>query len=207
VSEARESIIARITSDVESDASSTIETAKRVADRELTSAQRRLRTRERRAEADLDKMISARLAEAKASVEADARRLRLEGRHRLAERLLAETLAALASMPRDDAYFAALERLLVQAAETLGAGEAVAKVCATDLDFLSQRGRFEQLAAKANAATGLTLTLSREPVDTSGGVVLSTNDGKISVFNTFEEIANRRIDRIRQLVSEELTGQ
>jgi vacuolar-type H+-ATPase subunit E/Vma4 len=177
-----------------------------VAEREVQSAQRRARTRERAAQRDLEARIDARKASAEAEAASEAKRLRLKRRYDMTDAIIAGALARLREAPRDDAYLDLLFQLAREAVSELGVKEAVLVVSTEDREFLSQAGRFDSLAERLSEEAGAKATLSVETIDTAGGLVVVTEDGKVIYHNTFEEIAYRVGSRLRDTIADELFG-
>lgn len=210
MSEENTSIVERIGEKARSQAESIISTAGRVAEREVQSAERRARTRQRVARRELEERVAARKAQAQTEAASEVQRLKLQRRHELAEEVLSDALAALRLSPRDEDYLKLLARLAAEAAESLGGGRIEILVCPSDREFLDAGGRFDRLAAEAAEAaeaageTGAELALSDETIETAGGLVGRTADGRVCFHNTFEEIARRLHDRLRERITQEL---
>lgn len=203
MSEERGTIIERIERQSEEEAEHLISTARRVAEREVQSARRRARTRERVTLGELSARVAKEKAQAQAEAESEAHRTRLGARHELVERLVGEVLEELSRAARDAAYYEILARLVAEAAEAVGWARAVVTVSAQDREFLLGEGRFERLGA---GVAGVELSLSEETVDTAGGAVVASEDGKVLYYNTFEEIAYRRRSELRERIAEILFG-
>ena len=127
--------------------------------------------------------------------------MRLHEREELVEKILAAALKRLAEAPRDDAYVAAVERLSREAAQALGMKEAVLLVSARDREYLTQAGRFDRIAEALRQSPGVELRLADETIHTAGGVVLRGLDGRVSYYNTFDEIAYRRRSELGATIS------
>jgi len=200
------SIIDYISEKSQADARAAIATAEKVAQREMDQANRRSATRLQAAANELKAYVDAERTVAQARAAAEASQVTLGGRQELTEGLLAAALKRLAEAARDDAYLGVIERLACDAARQIGAKGAVVVCSARDSDFLTGEGRFGRLAEAARNATGAALELSEETAAISGGVILRTTDGKVSYYNTFEEIAYRRRSELRAIIATELFG-
>ena len=206
MSQGTTNIIDAIISKSQADAKNIIRTAERVAEREISSARRAAAEREQQALRALDEDISSQMSLAEAHIQAEAERMRLNVRHDLVESLLAESLERLKKAPRDEAYFEVLKGLIVEAAGGLGVGEQVVMCPRQDRELLASEGRFERVAAAAAQACGAGITLSDETIEAAGGAVLASPDGKISYYNTFDEIAYRGRSALKALISDKLFG-
>lgn len=205
MSERAPSIIENIAARSEADAKRVVQIAERIAEREEAVAKKAAEERSAAAVRELEEAAASQKAVAASQSQAEAERRKLAFRQGLVERLLAESLTRLKTLPRDDAYFAVMERLAGEAASQMPVKEAVLSVSAQDRDFLSG-GRFDALASGVKSGTGVSLTLSKDAINAAGGVVLSSSDGKVSVYNTFDEIAYRRRSELKGLIAQELFG-
>jgi len=206
LSEEGKTLVSEIREQAEKDSESTISSAKRVADREVRSAERKARARKRQAQSEVERRVSEITSRAEARARSEAARLRLQRRHELVERMLSDALSKLRERPRDDAYLALLERLIREGAGELGLEEAVVTAAEPDREFLASEGRFSGIAGRMAEEQGLKLSLSDEALESAGGVVVSSGDGRVSFYNTFEERADRRRSRLRRLFNEEVIG-
>jgi V/A-type H+/Na+-transporting ATPase subunit E len=206
MSEGAPSIIDSVVAKSEADAKRVVQIAERVAERDEAAGRKAAEEREAKAVKELDEQAAAQKALAAAQAQAEAERRRLAFRQDLVEKLLVESLSRLKTLPRDDSYLGIIEQLLGEAAAQMPVKEAVLLVSQQDRDFLSSGGRFDRVAGNVKSATGVALKLSSDTVNTAGGVVLSSADGKVSVYNTFDEIAYRRRSELKGLIAQELFG-
>jgi vacuolar-type H+-ATPase subunit E/Vma4 len=198
MTESGHSIVQRIAEKSEADARAMVETARRVADREVRSAERQARAREERAVAEMD------AAAAQAAAGTQARQL--QKRHEMVESLLGEALARLASMPRDEKYLGILEQFIRDAVGAMGASEVVIMAARPDRAFLASEGRFARIASVIRSETGTTIRLSEETVAAAGGIVATSADGRVSYQSTFDELSWRRRSELKNLIATELFG-
>jgi len=206
MSEAAPSIVDEIRRKSLADAKALTSMAERVAAREIELATKRIKKREEAAQAELEALLVTERSLAQAQAAAEAARIELETRQQLVDDLLDEVLKRLAEMPRDESYAAVLEGFIREAIEGLGEKEAAVFTSERDREFLSSAGRFERIAANVRSAPGANITLSGSSIKASGGAVVSTPDGRLSYYNTFDEIAYRRRSELRGLVAKELFG-
>lgn len=201
MSETSGTIIGHIDAKSRSDASAIIVTAEKIAQREIEQAERRSKTRRDLAGRDLAAHLASEKGLADARAAAEASRMKLHEREQLAEKILAAALRRLAEAPRDDAYLGAVERLSREAAEALGVKEALLVVSPRDREYLLQGGRFDRLAGALRQSPGVEVRLSDETIHAAGGIVLRSIDGRVSYYNTFDEIAYRRRSELSATVS------
>lgn len=206
MSERAPSILESIASKSEADARRIVQIAERVAERDVAAGKKAAEERERKAKQELDEQTASTKAVANAQSQAEAERRKLAFRQTLVERLLSDSLDRLAKMPRDDAYLAIVDTLVHEAVAELPAREAVLSCNAKDREFLASNGRFSRMADTVKSKTGAALELSNNTINAAGGVVLSTRDGKVSYYNTFDEIAYRRRSELKALIAQELFG-
>jgi len=204
MSETGQTLAGQIYAKSGADAKSIVLTAEKVAQRDIEQARRRTRTRTNAANAELAAQIASEKALAEATIAAEVTRSQLHARHTLVERLLGDTLRNLAGSARDEAYLAVLTRLVRESVGQLGGKEAAVRCSARDREFLAAEGRFDRIAADVRNAGGAALSLSEKTVETAGGVVVSTPDGRVSYYNTFEEIVYRSQTKLRAIISKEL---
>lgn len=204
MSEEAGSIIQKISERSRAEAESVVSTAKRVAQREVDSARRRARTREGVLRRELDARSATRRAQAESEAASEAQRLMLERRHEMVERTIRDALAVLADGQRDDAYFDLLVSLACDAVAQLGAKDAFIIVSPRDREWLGAEGRFEKLVSRVKEEASAAVSLSDETIDSSGGLVAASGDGKVRYYNTFEEIAYRKEAFLRERLSEHL---
>lgn len=204
MSEENTGIVERIGEKAGAQAEAILSTARRVAEREVQSAERRTRTRQRGAMRELEAHVAVRKAQAQTEAASEAQRLKLQRRHERAEEVLGDALDVLRLSPRDGDYLSLLARLAAEAVESLGGGRIEILVSPSDREVLDAEGRFDRLAAEAAGPDGVQLTLSDETIETAGGLVARTADGRVSFHNTFEEIARRLHDGLREMITQEL---
>jgi V/A-type H+/Na+-transporting ATPase subunit E len=206
MSQGAPSILQSVAAKSDADAKRIIQIAERVAERDHAAGKKAAEEREAKAMRELDEAAASQKALAAAQSQAEAERRKLAFRQGLVERLLTESLSRLRDMPRDDAYFAIVARLVDEAADSMPVKEAGLQCSARDRDFLAADGRFGRMASEVRSRRGLTLTLSNQPIEAAGGVVLMSPDGKVSYYNTFDEIAYRRRSELKGLIAQELFG-
>jgi vacuolar-type H+-ATPase subunit E/Vma4 len=206
MSEKAGSIVEHIVRKASADAHGVIATAEKVAQRELDQAKRRAATRAQYASAELKAQVESERALSRARAVAESSRIKLKHRQDLMEGLQAEALRRLAAAPRDEGYLGVLTSLATEAARSIGGTEAALVPASRDVDFLNWEGRFSRLADAVRTATGVSLQMAGESADVSGGITLRTTDGRISYYNTFEEIAYRRRSDLRAIITQELFG-
>ena len=177
------------------------ERANRARDQILRDASERLRIREQREEA-----IAKALGERTYRQHVQAEELKLQSHldrmrwnlvrdveHRLAERIRAH-------VTDQDAYLATLIGFIATAAATIERDALVVSANAHDLKLL------ESSWPKVTAALpeGKQATLADMPIDAIAGVLVTSNDGRIRVDNTFEGRMARLRLRIEQRILERL---
>lgn len=122
-------------------------------------------------------------------------------RRELADAALAGLPARLAALAEDEQFYLPLLRnFLREAAQAIERDELVAQFNARDLQRLQPD--WEKHANEA--ASGKRLMLSPEPVDSIGGVLVSSADGNIRFDNTFEGRMERRDETLRGAIAERL---
>lgn len=103
-------------------------------------------------------------------------------------------------MANEADYLASLETYLRQAAAQIESEQLVAELGAKDHRLLADR--WESIAAAL--APGKSLSLAPEPIETLGGVRVTSADGRIRVDHTFEGRLVRLRNSIQQVILERL---
>ncbi|HSD60612.1 MAG TPA: V-type ATP synthase subunit E family protein [Burkholderiales bacterium] len=119
----------------------------------------------------------------------------------LVQSVLEDVTTRLAQVTEDDAlYLPLLRRYLARGARSIERDDLVARVAARDLARLAPRwADFVK-----EAAPGKRVVLSQQPLDTLGGILLESADGRIRVDNTFEGRIERLQGEVHRAVSERL---
>jgi V/A-type H+-transporting ATPase subunit E len=101
---------------------------------------------------------------------------------------------------QEDAYLKTLQAYITQGAELIERNELIAEVNSRDHQRLVNR--WESLVAEA--APNKRVTLAAEPIQTIGGTLIRSEDGRIRLDNTFEGRIDRLRPRLHQIVVESL---
>ena len=139
----------------------------------------------------------------KASTESKANWLILEKKHVLIENVLNQVKDELRTQIKSDKYVQVLENLIVEGCINIGE---------TDLEvILNERDStipldLDKLAEKVDEKTGLKTKISKsvKKIDTIGGAIIQTNDGKIISDNTFEGMLKYSESEIRLKIAQTL---
>jgi V/A-type H+-transporting ATPase subunit E len=113
--------------------------------------------------------------------------------HRLEERMRA-------FVETGEEYLEVLQGYLAQGAALIERDELVAELSAHDRQRLAER--WEDFAREA--APGKRIALAEAPIQTLGGVLIRSADGRIRLDNTFEGRRDRLRSRIHQIIVERL---
>ncbi len=116
------------------------------------------------------------------------------------ERMLADRMRNF--MAEEAAYFAWLERLIIEAVTLIEADEIVVTANATDQRQLARH--WSQLTAQLPEDKTVTLAAVESARDTLGGVLLHSADQRIRVDQTFEGRLERLRPRLQQTILERL---
>lgn len=173
-------------------------------ERILSDTRRRLHIEEERevlaAKAAAERAYRQRVQAAELDLRAGTDRLHRE----LADAALAKLPRMLGELAADDArYLPLLRNFLREAAQTIERDELVARFNALDLERLKEG--WERYAH--DAAPDRKLTLSSEPLDCIGGVLVASADGDIRCDNTFEGRMERLGEALHGEVAERLMPQ
>jgi vacuolar-type H+-ATPase subunit E/Vma4 len=201
MTDTQETIVGRIESKSRADADAIVATAEKVGRREMEQAELRSNTRGELARKELQAQLAAEKELARATAGAEASRIKLQEKQVLVQEAFDSALKRIADIPRDEAYLAVVARLSREAVEALGAKEVVLAFSSRDREFMALEGRFQRLAESLGAALGVSVGLADETIEAAGGVVARTADGRISYYNTFDEIAYRRRCELRAMIA------
>jgi V/A-type H+-transporting ATPase subunit E len=113
--------------------------------------------------------------------------------HRLEDRMRAFA-------EQEDEYLNTLKGYLAQGASAIERDDLIAKVNHRDHQRLIARWS----AFVEEAAPGKNITLADDPIETLGGILISSQDGRIRLDNTFEGRRERLRSRLHQIIVERL---
>ena len=120
------------------------------------------------------------------------------------EEAMREAMSRIAAMPRDSNYERIFLALLEEASAALGSSEIVIKPASPDAALAK---RVISRASRLKRFRGVSLKLSDESVESIGGLVALSADGKVSFDNTFEARLARYRETIKSAIAEELKGE
>jgi V/A-type H+-transporting ATPase subunit E len=175
--------------------------AQRSRDSILREAAERLRLREQREEA-----IAKALGERTFRQQVQASELKLQSQvDRMRWNLVRDVERHLKARMQDlmadeSAYLGLLQGLLSAAARQIEGPELVVEANAADHKRLSAAWA----ALSETAAPGRRLTLTDDPINTLGGVLVRDTDNRVRVDNTFEGRLDRLRPRVQQVILERL---
>lgn len=170
----------------------------------LAETRQRLHIEEERevlaAKAQAERAYQQRVQAAELGLRAELDQLR----RKLADAALASLPARLAALAEDEqCYLPLLRNFLREAAQAIERDDLVAQFNARDLQRLQPD--WEKYANEA--APGKRLILSPEPVDSIGGVLVSSADRNIRFDNTFEGRMERLDETLQGVIAEWLLAQ
>ncbi len=193
-------IIEALLSEAHETAEKIIQDAKKTAQSTLEEHRKKGRDRAREIVISIDKKAQNNFVIVKlrdiTSAESEAKWLILEKKHELIENVLNQVKDELRSRIKTDKYIHVLENLIVE-------GGII--VDATDLEVILNENNstlpleFDKMAKKISEKTGKKpkITKSAKKIDTIGGAIIQTSDGKVVMNNTFEGILNNFESEIR----------
>jgi V/A-type H+-transporting ATPase subunit E len=138
-----------------------------------------------------------------ASLNLQARRTVLQKKEEKIQEVYEQAKAELKKIPKKAAYDKVLEGLIIEAGSALGGGNLVIKARSED------KSKIKDLTALAKAITKACgnkcgLKLSKDTISALGGVVLVTEDGSITIDNTFDARLEQKLREIRTSVANKL---
>jgi len=139
----------------------------------------------------------------KASTESKANWLILEKKHLLIENILNQVKDELRTLIKSDNYVQVLENLIVEGC--INIGETDLEVILNEKDSTIQLD-LDKMAENVGEKTGLKtkITKSAKKIDTIGGAIIQTINGKIIINNTFEGMLKYSEREIRLKIAQTL---
>lgn len=180
--------------------------ARKVADREIgmarTKAEEIIQEKKKLYKEKFDKEKRKILTQ----INIEFRQKRLSYQHELVQRLFKDSLSQLADLERDENYLNLLKKLILDAIKILDKNDIVIYLNQKDNTFLKSENNFEKIKffLRQNYKPDIKLRLSKRSIKAAGGVVISTEDGKIKYYNRFEDILERKADILEADILEEL---
>lgn len=120
----------------------------------------------------------------------------LSEKERLMASVLDEAKSQLAALAKTKKYVPELERIIVDAGTELGGGKLQVVLNKHDSALPSRLDAMSKLISE-RTGNKTELVLSKERIESSGGAVVKTADGKIVLDNTFEAMLTRRERNLR----------
>jgi len=193
-------IVDRILDDSRKKAKSIIKEARKSADMMLEKQKESARQKAGEKVSSMLKKTESEVATIRGTVFTDVRRKAswtvLYEKERLVTHVLDEVKTKLEALSQSKKYISILETFIVDAGTVLGGGTLEVLLNKRDLTLPLKPN---VLAKAITEKTGKTtqLKLSKQKIETFGGVVVKTVDGKIVADNTFEAILKRREKELR----------
>lgn len=175
--------------------------AERARGQIVEEANKMLRLREEReilaAKARAERLYRQRVQAAEIRLQEELDRLRWT----LVQSVMEDVTARLTQLAEDDSlYLPLLKRYLARGGQAIECDELTARVAARDLPRLAPR--WDNFVKEA--APGKRVALSPQPLETLGGMLLESADGRIRVDNTFEGRMERLQAELHRAVAERL---
>jgi len=134
-----------------------------------------------------------------ANARLEVRKKKLALQEEYIERALEETRNRLANLPEGE-YFETLVKLTAEAVEELGVDKVVVRSNERTLRLLAER------LTEFREAVGNVEVIIGEPIQTIGGVIVESADGRVRVDNTFEARMERFESELRATIARALFG-
>jgi len=124
----------------------------------------------------------------------------LSEKERLIANVLNEVRSRLIALAKRGKYVSELERIIIDAGVALGGGKLEVVLNERDSGLPLKLGAMSKVIFE-KTGNRTELELSKERIETSGGVVVKTADGKVTLDNTFEDMLKRREKELRLKVA------
>lgn len=179
-----------------------LERARRVAERHIAAAKSRVEDMEEQLQQELGLLLKHEVDRTLARAEIEARNKKLAFRESILEEVIGEAIAKLANVPRGEAYEKLIHKLVLEGVREVGTPRVKLLLNSQDTRLLQEPGRTGRLEEflRRKLDEKVSVELFPEPIDCAGGVVVRSLDGRISYYNTFEELLSGRRDEIRREV-------
>jgi len=176
-----------------------LERARRVAERHVAAARAKVEDMEQELQQELGLLLKHEVDRALARAEMEARNRKLSFRESIYQEAANDAIARLASLPRDEAYAATITRLVLEGVRELGISQVRLHLNPRDASLFGEPDRTAKLAEFLTRGLDkkVSVEVSPEAIECAGGVVVRSLDGRLSYYNTFEEILSRRKDEVR----------
>jgi V/A-type H+-transporting ATPase subunit E len=139
-----------------------------------------------------------------ANAKLEVRKRKLAVQEELISQVIESLKERLANLPEDE-YFPMLVELTVKAVEELGVDKVVVRSNERTLKLIVER--LTEFREKLKEALGKDVeVIIGEPVQTIGGVIVESADGKVRVDNTFEARIERFESELRATIAKALFG-
>ncbi|NHK32158.1 MAG: hypothetical protein FK730_12445 [Asgard group archaeon] len=138
-----------------------------------------------------------------ASLNLTARREILQKKENEISKTFEIAKAKLKEFPKKAAYTKVLEELIIEAGKALGGGNLVVKIRKEDKTQIKDLATIAKAITKA-CGNKCSLKLGKESITALGGVVLQTEDGTITINNTFDARLEQKYRTIRTTVANKL---
>jgi V/A-type H+-transporting ATPase subunit E len=181
-------IFADIRESVEKEAEQLVSRAQRVATREKQHAQREADEILSANRASVERELKVRQERATARRLVDARKATLAQREAFVEEVFTRVLVKLRDLPRDETYRAWLAGLLERGCAQFPEAQPIVSCSARDREIVRE------------LAVARELVLADEPAEITGGLVLASADGRLTVDCSIEAELARAQDALRDEV-------
>ena len=184
-----------------------VERARRVAEREVEHAREEAEASWKEGIEQAQRRVEQERRRMYAQIELDVQRRRMAKQEELIQVTFRSAMEALRSMPRDEVYERILVRLIEEGMGVIGEDAATVFLNGVDREAFGEE-RIHRLEKQVSEHLGrsIRLVLSDQLVETSGGVFLRSEDGRVSFDNTFEARLERVRDDLRGEIAEALFG-
>lgn len=179
-----------------------LERARRVAERHIAAAESKVEEMDRRLQEELGLVLKHEVDRSLARAEIEARNEKLELRESVFRQVVSDAISKLASVPRDEVYEKAIHRFVLEGIKELGVSRATLSFNPQDTSIFREPGRIAKLKEflRENLGNEVFIEVSLDPIECAGGVVVRSPDGRVSYYNSFEEILSRREEETRRKV-------
>ena len=187
-----EQVFAEIKGSVEKEAKQLVSRAKRVADREIQHAKEEAETILNSNREITKKEAELHSERAIARIKADVRKKRLEQQQEFIQEIFDTALQKLKNLPRDDKYVKWVKALLDIGLSQIPDGTGVVFCNEKDVEII------EKLISSTRAKLG------KENIPVSGGIIIKSQDGRLTIDCSAEAEMRRAKEELRDKVLEKL---
>lgn len=190
-------LVERVLDHAEKEGALLVDRAKKAAERDVEHAEKECRERKTAAESSLSEAVERRKHMAEAEMRQEAQRALMNAREEAIDEVFAEAIRQLRAREGSGVSMDLLMGLIKEGVAAIGGSSVRIRLNAVDRKALETAGLPGEI-------DGVKLLLDKDPIDVSGGPVVTDEAGRIIFENTFEARLARMREELRRQVADTL---